>query len=44
MKKGKMLSCLILGTLAAAGILGGGTVFAEEPAVTSIPVQSNSCS
>ena len=23
MKKGKMLSCLILGTLAAAGILGG---------------------
>ncbi len=24
MKKGKMLSCLILGTLTAAGILGGG--------------------
>ena len=23
MKKGKMLSCLILGTLAATGILGG---------------------
>lgn len=23
MKKGKMLSCLILGTLAAVGILGG---------------------
>ncbi len=36
MKKGKMLSCLILGTLAAAGILGGGTVFAEEPAVTQL--------
>ena len=36
MKKGKTLSCLILGTLAAAGILGGGTVFAEEPAVTQL--------
>ena len=36
MRKGKTLSCLILGTLAAAGILGGGTVFAEEPAVTQL--------
>lgn len=36
MKKEKTLSCLILGTLAAAGILGGGTVFAEEPAVTQL--------
>lgn len=36
MKKGKLLSCLILGTLAAAGILGGGTVSAEEPAVTQL--------
>ena len=36
MRKGKTLSCLILGTLAAAGILGGGTVFAEGPAVTQL--------
>ena len=35
MKKGKTLSCLILGTLAAAGFLGE-TVSAEEPAVTQL--------
>lgn len=30
MKKGKMLSCLILGTLAAAGILGGGVLSLQK--------------
>ena len=30
MKKGKLLSCLILGTLAAAGILGGGVLSLQK--------------
>ncbi len=30
MRKGKLLSCLILGTLAAAGILGGGGVLSLQ--------------